>query len=235
MRSPDQRVLVVDDHDLFADALSVALRLERFEVSRLCLAKCGDPLAAVLRERPQVALIDLDLGPYGDGTVLIEPLSLSGIDVVVVTASRDEAEWGGCLHRGARAVLGKSGALDAVVEVVRRLFQGLPAVRREERDRLVATWREERQSSDAMRQRFARLTPRERHVLRDLLEGLAVHQIADIDVVSEATVRTQVKSILAKLEVGSQLGAVVLAHRVEWQGAAPSNRRLRAVRQTPAG
>ena len=233
MRSPEQRVLVVDDHNLYADAVALALRLEGFEVTRLCLAKCGDPLSAALQARAGVALVDLDLGPYGDGTLLIEPLAASGIHVVVVTASREPAVWGGCLHRGARAVLGKSGSLDAMVEVVHRLFQGLPAMSRDERDRLVETWREERRTSDHTRERFARLTPRERQVLRDLLEGMVVHEIADIDVVSEATVRTQVKSILAKLEVGSQLGAVVLAHRVGWHGPDPSARPLRVPEKTP--
>lgn len=224
MRSPERRVLVVDDHDLYSDAVSVSLRLQGFDVTRLHLATCGDLLSAALRERPGLALVDLDLGPYGDGYELIVPLTISGIDVVVVTASRDQAEWGGCLQRGAKTVVGKSGTLDTMVEVVRRLFEGLPAMDRDERDRLIAVWREERQDSEATRDRFARLTPRERQVLRDLLEGLAVHEIADIDVVSEATVRTQVKSILAKLEVSSQLGAVVLAHRVGWHGAAPPAR-----------
>ena len=221
MRSADRSVLVIDDHDLYSDAVCVALRLQGFDVARLYLATCGEPLAAALRERPGLVLADLDLGPYGDGTDLIVPLTVSGIDVVVVTASRDPAEWGGCLQRGAKAVLGKSGTLDTMVEVVRRLFEGLPAMPRDERDRLIATWREERQGSDATRDRFARLTSRERQVLRDLLEGMVVHEIAGVDVVSEATVRTQVKSILAKLEVSSQLGAVVLAHRVGWHGAGP--------------
>ena len=171
MRSTEQRVLVVDDHDLFADAVALTLRIEGFDVSRLNLSESGDPLAAALRERPRVALVDLDLGSYGDGTDLIEPLTLSGIDVVVVTASRDQAEWGGCLQRGARAVLCKSGALDDLVDVVRRLFQGLPAHdARGSRaaDRLLAA------GAPAVR-RHARAVhapdPTRRQVLRDLLEG----------------------------------------------------------------
>ena len=46
------------------------------------------------------------------------------------------------------------------------------------------------------------------------MEGHTVRDIARISVVSEATVRTQVKSILAKLEVSSQLAAVGLAHEI---------------------
>jgi two-component system nitrate/nitrite response regulator NarL len=216
MKPSEGRIVVVDDHDLFAEAVALSLRVEGFEVSRLCLATCGDVLAAAFGERPSIALVDLDLGPFGDGSELIGPLTMSGIDVVLVTASRDRAEWGRCLHLGARAVVGKSGSLDAMVAVVRRLAQGLPAMPRAEREALMETWRRERAGSDGTRERFARLTRRERQVLGDLLAGLAVHDIAALDVVSEATVRTQVKSILAKLEVSSQLAAVVLAHRVGW-------------------
>jgi DNA-binding NarL/FixJ family response regulator len=61
------------------------------------------------------------------------------------------------------------------------------------------------------------LTPRERQVLGRLIEGNSVRDIARANVVSEATVRTQVKSILGKLEVSSQLAAVGLAHQVGWQ------------------
>lgn len=51
------------------------------------------------------------------------------------------------------------------------------------------------------------------------MAGRTVREIAIDGVVSEATVRTQVKAILAKLEVTSQLAAVGLAHRVGWRPA----------------
>ena len=51
--------------------------------------------------------------------------------------------------------------------------------------------------------------------------GQTVREIARSAVVSEATVRTQVKSILAKLEVSSQLAAVGLANQVGWQPTVP--------------
>ena len=55
------------------------------------------------------------------------------------------------------------------------------------------------------------------------MKGRAVREIAGLSVVSEATVRTQVKSILAKLEVSSQLAAVGLANQASWRP--PAERR----------
>ena len=67
---------------------------------------------------------------------------------------------------------------------------------------------------------FERLTPREAEVLALLMQGQAAEAIARRFVVSEATVRTQIRGVLGKLGVGSQLAAVAEAHRVGWQAPA---------------
>ena len=63
---------------------------------------------------------------------------------------------------------------------------------------------------------FQRLSPRERTVLAALVEGESVTDIAARAVVSVATVRTQVRAILEKVGVCSQLEAVALAHKHGW-------------------
>jgi DNA-binding NarL/FixJ family response regulator len=61
------------------------------------------------------------------------------------------------------------------------------------------------------------LSRREREVLGELMTGATVTDIARSAYVSEATVRTQVKSIRTKLDVSSQLAAVGIAIRAHWQ------------------
>jgi two-component system nitrate/nitrite response regulator NarL len=214
----DGSVMVVEDHALFAESVAIALRLEGYDVRRPALHRDLDIVGLAAGIRPAVALVDLDLGEFGDGTELIRPLSEAGTDVVVVTASVDRAQWGGCLQLGARTVLGKSAPLETMTSTVRRLFAGLPVLGRLVHDELLDEWRRGREADDVLRDRFARLTHREREVLGALVDGHGVRDIAANDVVSEATVRTQVKSILAKLEVCSQLAAVGLAHRMGWHG-----------------
>ena len=220
----EARVLVVEDHALFGETLAIALRIEGYEVHRLLLTDGGDLVAAAVRARPSIALVDLDLGCYGDGTDLISPLRDAGAAVVVVTGSTDRAQWGGCLHRGAATVLSKSSPLDATLATVRRLALGLPAMSRLDRGALLDLWRREGRERDVLRERFARLTPRERQVLAALVSGMTIRDIAVADFVSEATVRTQVKTILGKLEVGSQVGAVTFAHRFGWHATGPLTR-----------
>ena len=170
------RVVVVEDHVLFAESLSIALRLEGHAVRRPAVrpgTTGPDLVAAVLREQPVVVILDLDLGARVDGADLVAPLAAAGLDVLVVTGSRDRAEWGRCLDDGARAVVAKQAPLAEILAAVRRLATGQLAMPRQRRDELIAAWRDEQEQSSSARQRFARLTPRERTVLDELADGRA--------------------------------------------------------------
>ena len=164
-----------------------------------------------------MVLLDLDLGLFGDGVRLIDPIARSGANVVVVTGSTDQARWGEAVRAGARKVLSKSQPLRDILATVRRIMAGLPVMDREEREELLTEWARELVESQGLRDRLGQLTVRESEVLGHLMKGRAVREIAGLSVVSEATVRTQVKSILAKLEVSSQLAAVGMAHQIGWR------------------
>ena len=97
---------------------------------------------------------------------------------------------------------------------------GSPALRRPGRghtpvevEGLVAQWHLMREGRERMRRLVASLTAREREVLELLYAGDTVAEIAEHFGVAQTTVRTQVKSILRKLEVGSQLAAVAAYDR----------------------
>ena len=215
------RILIIEDHMLFAESMDLALTIEGYDVRRLPVPDMGSSQAALLsaitRLRPRIVLLDLDLGHLGDGVRLIAPIARTGAHVVVVTASADRGRWGECLRYGARKVLTKARPLNEIMATIRRLNQGLPVMDPEERNELLHVWHEERQVHHEFRLRLQRLTAREREVLGHLMEGHTVRDIAHLSVVSEATVRTQVKSILAKLEVPSLLAGVGLAHEAGWR------------------
>jgi two-component system, NarL family, nitrate/nitrite response regulator NarL len=213
-------VLVVGDRALFTDSLEIALRAAGYDVQRVpTICPAAAVTAPTVGPYPRIALVDADHEPFGDGGELIEPLARVGIAVVVLADSLDRGQWGGFVRRGARCVLAKSAPLPELLSALRLLSQGRPVMTQQERTELIEWWRRDREDVDLLRERFRRLTPREQQVLADLTEGLAIHDIAVEDVVSEATVRTQVKSILRKLEVPSQLGAVALAHRLLGENA----------------
>jgi two-component system, NarL family, nitrate/nitrite response regulator NarL len=216
----DLRILIIEDHVLFAESLELALTLEGYDVRRVPVPQeeraAGALAAAVVRLRPRVVLLDLDLGGFGDGVRLVSTFARSGVNVVVVTASVDPGRWGEAVWYGARKVLSKSRPLNDILAVVRRINHNQPVMSREEREELLDRWHRERADRAGRQERFKQLTVRERQVLAHLVRGHTVREIAETSVVSEATVRTQVKSILAKLKVTSQLAAVGLAHNIGW-------------------
>jgi two-component system nitrate/nitrite response regulator NarL len=214
------RVALVEDHALLAESLLLALSLEGFEVEVVPLPQsttnAADLLHSILDLKPKVVLLDLDLGVAGDGTVLVEPLSRAGCLVVVVTASGDLARWGECLAHGARKVLAKSTPLHDIVDMIRRVTEGLPVIEHANRVELIERWHRRQAEVDTFRTRLDALTRREAQVLSDLIQGNRVRDIATAAYVSEATVRTQVKSILTKLGVTSQIAAVAVAREAGW-------------------
>ena len=218
----DVRVVIVDDHVLVAEALALALGSPGYDVHRVEVPSApespGGLVATITGLRPHVVLLNLDLGPYGDGEPLVAPLATYGAGVVVLTGMTDRARWGEVLADGAATVLSKSQPLDDILATVRRVHLGLPVIDSAEREALVDVWLQQQNIHGEARERMGLLSVREREVLGHLMRGRAVREIAARSVVSEATVRTQVKSILNKLEVSSQLAAVGLAHEVGWRG-----------------
>lgn len=211
------RVMVIEDHGLLAQSLKLALTAEGMVVSVPPLDH-AEILAMAEREEPQVVLLDLDLGPLGgDGSALIEPLALNGARVIVVSGVTDRVRLAGCLESGAHGLLSKEVPLDHLVDAVRRSVAGNGVLAPGERDTLLA---ELRRTRDARRKElapFEALTPRERAVLSAVVDGQSAAEIAKAAFVSEATVRTQIRGVLTKLGVTSQLAAVALAIRIGWQ------------------
>lgn len=221
MRSPNStRVVIVDDHALFAESMKIALGIEGYDVRLAAPSPHGRSHAAllnhILRMQPRVVLLDLDLGAFGNGVRLVQPLTCAGVAVIVVTGSAERPRWGEALRYGARKVMPKSAALEEILATVRKVNDGRSVLTREEREDLLSEWHRHRAWVNTVRERLELLTHREAEVLAHLMEGRQVREIAQYSVVSVATVRTQVKSILSKLEVSSQLAAVGLAHQVDW-------------------
>jgi len=210
-------VLVVEDHRLLAQSLAVALRGAGRQVVVVDLGRTDDDDVVELARGALVVLLDLDLGTdtagrHRDGDLLLTRLVRAGVRVVVTTGVTGQARWGRCLSEGATTVLSKTEPLDRLLAVVDTVAAGRGTPPPWAGQALRA-WAESRQEQRRLRAPLRRLTPREAAVLAMLAEGLSAAVIAERDVVSEATVRSQIKAILRKLDVSSQLQAVALLNR----------------------
>jgi DNA-binding NarL/FixJ family response regulator len=211
------RVLIVEDHDLLAQSVGMALETEGHQVLVSGLSSVDGVLEEARALRPDVALLDLDLGGHvGDGLGLVAPLRAAGARVLVVTGSTEEHRHGMCLEQGASGVLDKRASFDRLLTAVTVVGEGGSPIDEGRRQTLLAAVRAWRSDETKRLEQFERLTPRERQVLASLMEGTSAEAIATAWFVSEATVRTQIRGVLTKLGVSSQLAAVATARAAAW-------------------
>lgn len=212
-------VLIVEDHVLVAESLRLALTQEGVMAEVADLSSRSALLAAVRAQPPDLVLLDLELGgTIGDGTTLVAPCVEAGIRVVVVSGTTRPHAVARAVEQGAVGAVPKAAPFEVLLTTVLAAVRGESVMDPEERIRLVHDLRLDRELAEEARERFDRLTARERQVLRALVRGVSVAAMAEEWVVSEATVRSQVRGVLTKLGVGSQLEAVAEAVRHGWSG-----------------
>lgn len=206
------RVLVVDDHTVFAEGLR--LLLERDPRMRVVgIATSVAEATALARDlRPDVILMDQCLGDE-QGVRAIGRIRelVPGTSVIVLTGAAVDDTVADAVEAGASGVIEKVVHPDELIRSIERARNGenlfLPAIVSE-----VMRARSGRQRDAAERARVAgTLTPRERDVLRLLAEGCDSKGIAGRLGLSVHTARDHVQSVLEKLEAHSRIEAVVRA------------------------
>ncbi len=208
------RVLLCDDHIVFAEAVAAFLRgQDGFDEVRV-VSTAGAVLHQV--RDCDVLVLDLDLGAADNGLDVVEAVGTisAGTAVLVVTGSSDPAKAASALALGARGFITKDCHPSVLVDAVRRVADGETVIA----DALVgpvlrALTSRQRTVRD-VEQVLARLTPREQEVLRLLGEGLTRTEIARRLRVSPHTARTHLQRLLVKLSLHSQLEAAAYARQL---------------------
>jgi len=208
--APSVRVVIVDDHKLFAEAVRSALR--RWDMDVVGLAStAGEAERVVDSLRPDVAIVDIAL-PDDDGLSLSERLvrSFPDLKVVVVTASSSPKWVNETLRRGLHGFLTKDAPVASLADSVRAALDGRVLIN-QGLTRAAAGQPEPEDEHAALL--ADQLTEREREVLGLLAHGDSSDRIATELTMSPNTVRTHVQAILTKLQVHSRLEAAAFAVR----------------------
>jgi DNA-binding NarL/FixJ family response regulator len=217
------RLVIVEEHTAVADVLDAGL-WGRYRVRSVIATEqrsVAATVAAARAVRPDVAIVAVRPGPFIDSELVMQGLHAAGIPVVALSAvdlDDDPVHWGRCLLAGALGLLPKSADLSDLTRMLDRVLSDRPTMcpALDTRLREAATRAATDDECWTARNRLGCLSGRERAVIGKLMAGRCPAEIAREDFVAEATVRTQIKSILAKLEVNSQLGAVAVARLAGW-------------------
>jgi DNA-binding NarL/FixJ family response regulator len=207
------RVLVADDQELVRAGFRLILEAAGFAV----VGEAADGAAAVAlaaAESPDVVLMDIRM-PVMDGLAATRQLTAPGAGapkvVILTTFDLDDYVYE-ALRSGASGFLLKDAPRADLISAVRVAAAGdallAPSVTR----RLIEAFAARPAATSPAPSRLASLTPRERDILLLLARGQSNSEIAGALVVSDATVKTHVAHLLAKLGLRDRVQAVILAY-----------------------
>ncbi|MCX5168533.1 response regulator transcription factor [Streptomyces antibioticus] len=206
------RVMVVDDHPMWRDAVARDLAASGFEV----VATAGDGEQAVRRARattPDVLVLDLNLPAKPGVQVCKEVVGANlALRVLVLSASGEHADVLEAVKSGATGYLLKSASTEELLDAVRRTAVGDPVFTPGLAGLVLGEYR--RLASDPGpaagpdEPDAPRLTDRETEVLRLVAKGLSYKQIAERLVISHRTVQNHVQNTLGKLQLHNRVELV---------------------------
>ncbi len=213
------QVLLVDDQQLVREGFARLLR-DVDDIEVVGEAADGAAAVALARDRlPDVVLMDVRM-PGMDGIEATAAIVRDRPEVrvlVLTTFDLDEAVHR-ALRAGASGFLLKDTPYDQLVHAIRVVARGdsvlAPSVTR----RLIESFTPHRTVTDQDAARLGRLTDREEEVLGHVAEGLSNAEIGARLFLSEATVKTHVGRVLAKLGCRDRVQAVVFAYRTGFSG-----------------
>jgi DNA-binding NarL/FixJ family response regulator len=206
------KVMVVDDHPMWRDAVARDLAAAGFEV----VATAGDGPQAVRRAKavaPDVLVLDLNL-PGMPGVQVCKELvgSHPGLRVLVLSASGEHADVLEAVKSGATGYLLKSASTEELTDAVRRTAVGDPVFTPGLAGLVLGEYRrlasEPVPAAGADEPKAPQLTDRETEVLRLVAKGLSYKQIAERLVISHRTVQNHVQNTLGKLQLHNRVELV---------------------------
>jgi DNA-binding NarL/FixJ family response regulator len=206
------RVLLADDQRLVRAGFRMILRAEPdIEV----VGEAGDGVEAVeasRRLRPDVVLMDVRMPRLNgiEATRLLAALPEPPRILVVTTFDLDRYVYE-TLRLGAAGFLLKDAPEEQLIAAIRTVVKGVALLDHDVTRRLVDAFAD-RHAAPRDAERLGVLTPRELEVLRQLARGRSNAEIARDLYLSEATVKTHVAHVLAKLGLTSRTQAAVLAY-----------------------
>jgi DNA-binding NarL/FixJ family response regulator len=202
------RVMVVDDHPLWRDAVERDLVAAGFDVVAVA-ASGGEALARFHRERPQLVVLDLQI-PEPDGVaVTAEVLAEDpAARVLVLSASGEQGDVLAAVKAGATGYLVKSASREQLLDAVRRVAAGDTVFTPGLAGLVLGEFRRLADPATAAPPDgppTPELTARETEVLRMVATGMSYKQIADRLVLSHRTVQNHVQNTLRKLQLHNRV------------------------------
>jgi DNA-binding NarL/FixJ family response regulator len=214
MIQPPTRVVVIDDHQVFVDALAVRLSDEPdLQVVGQAIT-AADALALLAETSCDIVILDLVLGEdegLSLGREILRRWPHLGLVVVTGTPGHDQVLE--AVQIGIRGWVSKLDPVESLLFALRGVARGETHIPAALLTGVLVSLSGSSRPSVSEVEGMRQLTQRELDVLGCLADGMSRNEIGELLHVSPNTVRTHIQSILHKLKVHSALAAVAIARR----------------------
>jgi two-component system NarL family response regulator len=206
-------VVIVDDAELFREALKAAFVQEGFEV-RAVAADAMKAIDMAREHQPDLVMLDL-LMPGMSGIEVVGTIAKASpsTKVVLLTSSESAEDLLSAVKAGASGYLTKDTPLPRLVSAMHDVIEGGAAISPAMGGKLFSALRDLLRHNGAVGIRTPELTGRELEILGLVGAGKTSKEIADELFISENTVRNHVRNVLDKLGLRSRFEAVTWAQR----------------------
>jgi DNA-binding NarL/FixJ family response regulator len=202
---PAIRVMVVDDHPMWRDAVENDLIAAGFEVVGVA-ATGAEALARFPAARPQVVVLDLQIPAPNGVEVTAEMLRQDpSARVLILSASGEQSDVLDAVKAGATGYLVKSASREELLTAVRRVAAGDTVFTPGLAGLVLGEFRRLSDPAAAADPRQPELTERETEVLKMVAKGMSYRQIAERLVVAHRTVQNHVQNTLRKLQMHNRV------------------------------
>ena len=193
------RIVLADDHPVVREGLASILKAKDIKV--VGEASDGEEACRLYDKlSPDILVLDLRM-PKKDGLQVVNEL-MSRIPkprIIVMTTYEGEEDVRRALSAGAKGYVLKGTKREEILETVRKVYKGEPAISPEVAAKLATSLTR------------PELSERELQVLQQMAAGKSNKEIGQVIYVSENTVKAHVKSILAKLDAMGRTEAIAIA------------------------
>ena len=204
------RILLVDDHRSVLWGLEKLIEGEHPRMQVVGKATTSAEALKLLDEvKPDIILLDLDLGGENGSNAIQALSSKSKAKVLVLTGSRDIAVHDAAVLAGAMGVVEKGEPAETILKAIRKVHEGEIWLDRSATGRIFLELSRSKaaEAQNPEQRKIASLTPRERQIVAEIGSDAAAGSkvIAERLHISEHTLRNHIASIYEKLEVSSRL------------------------------
>jgi DNA-binding NarL/FixJ family response regulator len=199
------RVMVVDDHPMWRDAVERDLQAAGFDVVGVA-ANGAEALARFPACRPQVVVLDLQIpGPNGVEVTAQVLQHDPSARVLILSASGEQADVLDAVKAGATGYLVKSASRTELLDAVRRVADGDTVFTPGLAGLVLGEFRRLNEGKPEADPSQPALTERETEILRMVAKGMSYKQIAERLVLSHRTVQNHVQNTLRKLQMHNRV------------------------------